>query len=85
MTSEEDFAAVIERILSERPNGEASYADLIAEIPDRITLTAADETPSPTRPGEPVWHQRVRNITSHKNFRGRFVSVPRGLRLVRAA
>ncbi len=81
VTSEGDFVDVVKQILSEVPNGEASYADLIDEIPNRITLTPDDLAPSQTRPGEPMWHQRVRNITSHKNFRDSFVSVPGGLRL----
>ena len=85
VTSENDFAAVVEQILSTRPNGESSYSDLIAEIPNRMTPTADDEEPSKTRPGEPMWHQRVRNITSHKNFRDRFASIPGGLKLIRKA
>ena len=85
ITTENDFKAVIEAILADRPGGEASYAEIIAEMPNRITLTADDEAPSPTRTGEPMWHQRVRNITPHKNFGGRLVAIPKGLRLVRAA
>ena len=81
VTSEAEFVAVVEKILSERPNNEASYADLIDEIPNRIALTADDLAPSQTRRNEPMWHQRVRNITSHKNFQDRLVSIPGGLKL----
>lgn len=82
--SENDLAAVIEDILRERPNGEAQYSDLIPEIRRRVTLGADDLAPSKTRRGEEMWEQRARNITSHKNFKGRVVAIPGGLKLVDA-
>jgi hypothetical protein len=91
LTSEAEFADVVEQILSEIPTGRATYAELIEEIPNRITLSVEDLAPSQTRAGEPMWHQRVRNITSHKDatgnaiYEGRFISIPSGLRLVRKA
>ena len=80
--SESDLAVIVEDILSERPKGEALYSELIPEIRKRATLGADDLAPSQTRHGEEMWEQRVRNITSHKNFRGRIVSIPGGLKLV---
>jgi hypothetical protein len=74
--------------LSERSNGEVTIADLIDEIPNRVTLSAQDLAQSPTRPNEPIWHQQVRNITSHKGapgnaiHDGRLVAVNGGLKLV---
>ena len=65
--AESELAEVIETILATRPNGEATIAQLIDEIPNHVTLSAGDLAQSPTRPNEPVWHQQVRNITSHKN------------------
>jgi hypothetical protein len=91
LTTEAEFADTVETILSELPTGEATYAELIDEIPNRIVLTAEDLAPSETRPGEPMWHQRVRNITSHKGeitnaiYQGRLVSVRGGLRLPQRA
>jgi hypothetical protein len=91
VTTEAEFADAVVTILSELPTGEATYAELIDEIPNRITLTAEDLIPSDRRPGEPMWHQRVRNITSHKDevgnaiYQGRLVSVRGGLRLPQRA
>ncbi|QDF39077.1 hypothetical protein FJN17_16795 [Bradyrhizobium symbiodeficiens] len=87
LTTESQFADIVEVLLKESSSGQASYDDLIAEIPNRITLSQEDLVPSTTRPGEAVWQQRVRNITSHKDTRGnainsgRFVSIPGGLAL----
>lgn len=83
--SEGELAAIVEAILTDRPNGEAQFSYLIPEIRERVTLGPDDLARSPTRPSEQVWEQRVRNITSHKNFKGRIVSIPGGLRLVKAA
>ncbi len=73
-TSEAEFSEVIISILSDWPNGEASYAELIAEIPNHMTLTKEDQVPSLTRPGEPMWHQQVRNITSHQHSAGNAIN-----------
>lgn len=83
--SEGELAVLVEAILDAYPGNEAQYSQLIPEIRERVTLGADDLAPSPTRHGEQVWEQRVRNITSHKNFKGRIVSIPGGLRLVKAA
>ena len=85
--TEGEIAEVVIAILKDRPNKEATIADLIAEIPDRIKLSAEDTAPSPTRPGEAIWQQQVRNITSHKAspgnaiYDGKLVAVSGGLRL----
>lgn len=68
--TEGEIAAIIEGILRERPFQAASIAELITEIPNRVTLSAKDLAQSPTRPNEPIWHQRVRNIRSHKRSPG---------------
>jgi hypothetical protein len=89
--TEGEVADIVEAILRERPNGEAPISDLIDEIPNRVTLSAEDLARSPTRPNEPVWHQQVRNITSHKAspgnaiYEGRLAPIGGGLRLVRRA
>lgn len=68
--TEAEIANVVEIILRERSNYAASIAELIKEIPNRIDLSAEDLAQSPTRPNEPMWHQRVRNIRSHKDSPG---------------
>lgn len=89
--TEAEIVDIVERILSECPNGEASIAYLVREIPNRVTLSAEDLEPSPTRPNEAIWEQRVRNITSHKAnpanaiYQGRLISIRGGLRLPRKA
>jgi hypothetical protein len=87
--TEAEIASIIVDILAERPNGEATIAELVAEIPHRVTLSAEDLAPSPTRRGEALWEQQVRNITSHKAspgnaiHDGKLVAIPGGLRLAR--
>lgn len=63
-----DLGPVLIRTLAE-----GNIAELVAEIPHRITLSAEDLAPSPTRPGEAIWEQQVRNITSHKASPGNFI------------
>jgi hypothetical protein len=89
--TEGELADAIEVILATRPNGEATIAELIDEVPNHVTLSAEDLAQSPTRPNEPMWHQQVRNITSHKNspgnaiYEGRLVAIPGGLGLAKKA
>ena|ERR1044072_1268847 len=91
LTTEKQIARVVEAILRERPDHKATVADLIKEIPKRIKLSPEDLEQSPTRPNEPVWHQRVRNIRSHKSsqgnaiYEGRLVAIPGGFALGRKA
>ncbi len=73
-TTESEISRAVLGILADRDNGEAKYRDLLTEIPNRIQLTSADTTQSPTRPHEAVWEQRVRNIRSHKNVDGNYIA-----------
>jgi len=66
--TEAEIAKVVEAILLDIPSGQATFAQLIAEIPNRISLSKEDLAPSQTRSGEAVWEQRVRNITSQKSL-----------------
>jgi hypothetical protein len=85
--TESEIAAVVIAILKDRPNGRATIADLIAEIPNRIRLEPEDLAQSPTRRTEKVWEQQVRNITSHKEspgnaiYDGKLVAIPGGFAL----
>jgi len=85
--TEGEIVEIVIEILRDRPHHRASIADLVDEIPNRVTLTPADLAMSPTRSNERVWEQRVRNITSHQNspsnaiYQGKLVAVPGGLAL----
>mgnify|MGYP003578705488 CR=1 FL=1 len=68
--TESEIAEIVEAILEDGPATKATIAELVAEIPNRIVLSAEDLAPSTTRPGEGIWEQQVRNITSHKNSPG---------------
>lgn len=72
-TTESEISKAVLTILLQRPNGEASFGELITLIPRIVTLTKSDLTPSSTRPNEAVWEQRVRNIRSHKNSEGNYI------------
>ena len=86
LTTEAEFAETVIEILQDG-RGLAQYDELIAEIPNRISLTEEDLIQSETRPGEAIWQQRVRNITSHKKSPGnaipdgKLISIPGGLAL----
>jgi hypothetical protein len=85
--TEGEIADIIVGILRDRSNGRASIADLIGEIPNRVTLSPEDMAKSPTRPNERVWEQQVRNITSHKAspgnaiYEGKLVAIAGGFAL----
>lgn len=89
--TEGEIAEVVKAILNDNPNGEATIAELIAEIPNRVALSTEDLASSPTRPNEALWEQQVRNITSHKSspgnaiYDGHLIPIPSGLRLARKA
>lgn len=73
MALEDKFALGVLRIAAAHPNGIASFGRARKEIPNFVKLSAADTAPSMTRPGEPMWHQIIRNIKSHSNDEGNFI------------
>ncbi len=85
--TEAEVADVVEIILKGRSNGRATIKELIAEIPHHLALSADDLVPSQTRPGEALWEQQVRNITSHKAspgnaiYEGKLIAISGGLAL----
>jgi hypothetical protein len=87
--TEAEIAEIVVEYLSEKSSGEATIAELVKEIPNRVQLSADDLQPSLTRSGEAIWEQQVRNITSHKAspgnaiHDGRLISVNGGLALPR--
>lgn len=87
--TEAEIADIVVAILEDTRRDEASIAELVAEIPARVTLSAEDLAPSTTRPGEALWEQQVRNITSHKDspgnaiHDGKLTAIPGGLALAK--
>lgn len=63
--AEERIARGVLKIAAAHPKGLATYNACRANIPNHVKLTAGDLAPSTTRPGEPMWHQIMRNIKSH--------------------
>jgi hypothetical protein len=87
--TEAEIADIVVAILEDTPGGEASIAEIVAEIPNRVRLSPEDLAPSPTRAGESLWEQQVRNITSHKGspgnaiYDGKLIAIPGGLALAK--
>lgn len=85
--TEAEVAEAVERVLKASPHGRATIRELIEEVPNYLKLSAEDLASSPTRPGEALWEQQVRNITSHKTapgnaiYEGKLVAIPGGLAL----
>lgn len=86
--TEDEISIATAKYLGTRPENQATYAEIIADLPNGfILLTQEDLEASPTRENEAKWEQIVRNITSHKdspnNFinRGYFVPIKGGLKL----
>ena len=65
MATEQDIARGVMIIAAQQPNGLATYNRCRRAIPNIVQLNAANHAASLTRPGEPMWHQIVRNIKSH--------------------
>ena len=75
--TENDVALGVLRIAAARPDGLCTFNRARAELPNLVNFNAADRAPSATRPGEPMWHQLIRNIRSHYDSDGNFIE--RGL------
>jgi len=73
-TSEAKTALGVLRIADAQPSGVASFRRLYDEIPNVVKLSASDMEESDTRPGEPMWHQIVRNIQSHHAAEGNYIA-----------
>lgn len=77
--TEAEMASVVRTILKRKPNKSATFAELREEIPRHVKLSRTDRTKSPSRPGEELWEQIIRNLVSHKHEG--FVSIKGGVRL----
>ena len=72
MADENDIARGVVQIANAN-GGLCTYKRAYREIPNHVRLSAANLAPSVTRPGEPRWHQLVRNIRSHYQTPGNFI------------
>jgi len=72
MADENDIARGVVQIANAN-GGRCTYKRAYREIPNYVQLNAANKAPSQTRPGEPMWHQLVRNIKSHDKTPGNFI------------
>jgi hypothetical protein len=68
--SEKRVGIAVLHILAARPEGEATVEILKAELPKHLSLSAEDQTGSPTRTNEEIWEQQVRNLKSHDKTAG---------------
>lgn len=73
-TTENEIAEATLKILAELSSGDATIAYIRKRIPDHIQLTVDDLKMSVTRPGECMWEQRLRNVKSHANTAGNYIS-----------
>jgi hypothetical protein len=72
--AEERVAAGVLKIAAAHPKGLATFNRCRSDIPSLVRLTAGDLAPSSTRPGEPMWHQIVRNIKSHDSEDSNYIA-----------
>jgi len=73
--AEERISRGVLRIAVSNAKGIATFRRCRLEIPNVVNLTAADLAPSSTRPGEPMWHQIVRNIKSHDGDDNNYIAM----------
>lgn len=83
MTHENKFALGVLQIADAHPQGLASFRRCKSDIPKYVIIDPDEAAPSATRPGEPMWHQYLRNIKSHDQsdwnyiYSGYLVHVPK--------
>ena len=71
--TENDVALAVLKIAATKPNDICTLNDARAEVPNYVSLSADDLEQSETRPGEPMWHQQIRNIQSHHDAEDNFI------------
>ncbi len=73
-TTELEIAEGVLSILAARKSGKGDFSDLFRVLPKVIPFTPNDLEESSSRPGEYLWQQRLRNITSHKGAEGNYIT-----------
>lgn len=71
--TEEEVALAVLAIAEQRADGIASFDQIRDEAPRHLALDSEDLAQSDTRPNEPMWHQKIRNIQSHYESPGNFI------------
>lgn len=83
MPQENKFAFGVLQIAAANKQGIATFPACKALLPRLVKIDPAELSPSVTRPGEPMWHQFIRNIKSHSAsdwnyiYLGYLVHIPR--------
>jgi hypothetical protein len=72
--TENDVALAVLQIAAAQSNGICTFNRARSEVPKYVNFAAADLKGSVTRPGEPMWHQLIRNIKSHYNVEGNYIA-----------
>ena len=73
LTTEAEISEAVLKILAASKTGEAKLSVLKKLVPNVVTLSADDLAQSETRPNEPMWEQRLRNIKSHAPIEGNYI------------
>ena len=74
LTTETEIAEAVVKILAASKTGEAKISVLKKLVPNLVKLSLEDLAQSDTRPNEPMWEQRLRNIKSHAKTEGNFIA-----------
>ncbi len=72
MADENDIAAAVVSI-ARANRGLCTFKRAYADVPKFVALDTDNLSPSVKRPGEPMWHQLVRNIKSHDKSAGNYI------------
>ena len=67
--SEDEVAAATVKYLHDA-GGTATIGQIRRALPHYIELGSNDRQQSPTRPGEELWEQQVRNLVCHRDVDG---------------
>jgi hypothetical protein len=73
MADERDIAIGVMQIAAAH-GGLCTFRRAYQDIPSHGHLSPDNLAASATRPGEPMWHQLVRNIKSHDQAFGNFIA-----------
>lgn len=71
--TENDVAEAVRQYLSGLASRSATIRQIKLALPNHLHLSPEDREPSPTRNGEELWEQQVRNIVSHRDTPGNYV------------
>lgn len=75
--TEDDIALCVARIAKGRADKLCTFNRARSEIPNMLHLSKGDLEISIARPGEPMWHQLIRNIKCHDGADGNWIDIGR--------